>query len=78
MPTITVRLNEEEQKAFNEYAKLHEIPLSTLFKQALEEKMEDEMDLKRIKEYEANLENGDTETYSHDAVMEMLGLSNEI
>lgn len=74
MLTITVRLNEEEQKVFNEYAKLHDIPLSTLFKQALKEKMEDEMDLKRIKEYETDLENGKTETYSHDAVMKMLDL----
>lgn len=78
MPTITVRLNEEEKRAFNEYAKLHEIPLSTLFKRTLEEKMEDEMDLKRIKEYETDLENGQTETYSHDDVMKMLDLSDEI
>lgn len=78
MPTITVRLNEEEKRAFNEYAKLHEIPLSTLFKRTLEEKMEDEMDLKRIKEYETDLENGQTETYNHDDVMKMLDLSDEI
>ncbi|MDN6502799.1 MAG: DUF6290 family protein [Tetragenococcus koreensis] len=78
MPTITVRLNEEEQKAFNEYAKLHGIPLSTLFKQTLEEKMADEMDLKRIKEYEADLKDGKSETYNHDEVMKMLGLSDEV
>ena len=39
--------------------------------------MEDEMDIKRIKEYEIDLENGDIETYSHDEIMKMLGLLNE-
>ncbi len=74
MTTITVRLNEEEQKTFNEYAKLHDLPLSTLLKQTLEEKMEDEMDLRRIKEYEADFEDGTSESYDHDTVMKMLDL----
>ena len=74
MSTITVRLNEEEQKVFNEYAKLHGIPLSTLFKQSLEEKIEDEIDMKIIKEYEEDVKNGNTKVYSHDEVMKMLGL----
>lgn len=78
MPTITVRLNKEEQKTFNEYAKLHGIPLSTLFKQTLEEKIEIEMDLQRIKKYEADLENGTNKTYDHETVMKMLGLADEI
>ena len=74
MTTITVRLNDEEQKSFNEYPKLHDLPLSTLLKKTLEEKMEDEMDLKRIKEYEADLKDGKSETYNHDEVMKMLDL----
>lgn len=78
MPTVTVRLNDEEQKILKEYAKLRGIPLSTLFKQVLTEKMEDEMGLERIKKYEADLKNGNAETYSHDDVMKMLGLSDEI
>ncbi len=32
MSTITVRFNKEEEKLFNEYAKLYGIPLSTLLK----------------------------------------------
>ena len=74
MATITVRLSEEEKKVFNDYAKLHNLPLSTLFKRSLEEKIEDEMDVKRIKEYEANLQERTGETYDHDTVMNMLGL----
>lgn len=74
MGTITVRLNEDEQKAFNEYAKLYNIPLSTLFKKTLEEKIEDDIDMKVIEEYEEELKNGSLETYSFDQVKEMLDL----
>ncbi|MDN6290810.1 MAG: DUF6290 family protein [Tetragenococcus koreensis] len=78
MATITVRLNDEEEKKFNEYAKLHDIPLSTLFKQTLEMQIEDDIDLAYIEQYETELKSGTTETYDHDAVMKMLGLSNEL
>lgn len=52
MTTITVRLDKEEDKMFNSYAKVHGIPLSTLMKNSLIEKMEDELVLDLIKEYE--------------------------
>jgi len=71
MKTITVRLNNEESKSFNEYAKLNNIPLSTLLKKALEEKMEDELDLQSVYDYE----NSEAEeTYTHEEIKEMLGL----
>lgn len=71
MKTVTVRLNEEESKAFDSYAKLNDIPLSTLLKRTLEEKMEDEFDMSVIREYERN-EAG--ETHTHEEVKDMLGL----
>ncbi len=74
MSTITIRLNEEEQKAFNEYAKFHGIPLSTLFKKSLEEKMEDEIDMKAISEYEESIKNNSIKIYNHNEVRKMLGL----
>jgi predicted DNA-binding protein len=74
MSIVTVRLNKKEEKAFNEYAKLHKIPLSTLFKQALEEKIEDEIDMKVIEEYEGKIKNGSVKTYSYDEVEKELGL----
>jgi len=74
MGTITVRLNKKEEKTFNEYAKLLGVPLSTLLKQTLEEKIEDEIDMKFIEEYEKDVKNGKTEVYSHDEVMKILGL----
>ena len=74
MSTVTVRLNEEEQKTFNEYAKLYDMPLSTLFKKSLEEKIEDEIDMKVIAEYELNVKNGTVETYEFEEVRKVLGL----
>lgn len=74
MSTITIRLNDEEQKAFNEYAKLYDIPLSTLFKKTLEEKIEDEIDMKSIQEYEEKVKNGSVKVYGHDEVKRMLSL----
>lgn len=74
MGTITIRLNNEEEKIFNEYAKLYGMPLSTLFKQSLEEKIEDEIDMKIINEYEENVKNGCVEVYDHSEVKKMLGL----
>jgi predicted DNA-binding protein len=73
MSTITIRLNTEEENTFNEYAKLLGMPLSTLFKQSLEEKIEDEIDMKMIKEYEEEVKNGNIEFYTHAEVMKILG-----
>ncbi len=74
MSTVTVRLNEEEQKVFNEYAKLYDMPLSTLFKKTLEERIEDEIDMKQIEEYRAKVKAGIVEIYEYDEVRKILGL----
>lgn len=71
MDTVTIRLNEEESKAFKEYAKLSDVPLSTLFKKTLEEKMEDEFDMHVIAAYENE---GPHETYTHEELKEDLDL----
>lgn len=74
MSTVTVRLNPQEQKAFTEYAKLLGMPLSTLLKKTLEEKMEDEFDMKSILNYEDDLKSNSVETFDHNKLKEMLGL----
>lgn len=71
MGTITIRLNKEESKVFKEYAELNDIPLSTLFKKALQENMEDEFDMSIITAYE---ESDNHETYTHEKLKETLGL----
>ncbi|KIH70683.1 type II toxin-antitoxin system RelB family antitoxin [Salinicoccus roseus] len=74
MSTITVRMNESERQAFEAYAKLHGVPLSTIMKQTLEERMEEEFDLEVIEAYETDVQNDDVTVYGHDEVKRMLGL----
>lgn len=68
MSTITVRMNDEEERMYKEYAILKNIPLSTLLKEALQEKIEDEFDIKLILEYEQKLEKGEVEFINLDKV----------
>ncbi|HHT50127.1 MAG TPA: toxin-antitoxin system protein [Eubacteriaceae bacterium] len=75
MSTITIRFNNDEEKIFTEYAKLHGIPLSTLFKKALEEKIEDEIDLKSILDYEGRRQKeNDIELYTLEETKDLLDL----
>lgn len=74
MDKITIELSVEEQKTFNKYAKLYGMSLPTLFKKALEEKIEDEIDMKSIQEYEEKVKNGSVKVYGHDEVKRMLSL----
>ena len=74
MSTITVRLNSDEEKLYKEYAEFKNIPLSTLMKEALLEKIEDEIDLKSISEYENRLKNNEVEFYTLEKTKEMLDL----
>lgn len=39
-----------------------------------EENNDDELDMKVIREYESNLENGDYETFTHDEIKKMIGI----
>ncbi len=72
MSTITVRLNSDEARIYKEYAKFKNVPLSTLMKEALEEKIEDEMDLKAILDYEERLKNNEVEYIPFDEVKKRL------
>ena len=71
--TISVRLNEKDTKLVRAYAKMNNISLSDLVRNAILEKIEDEYDLdlynKAIEEYNEN-----PKTYTMDDVKEELGL----
>lgn len=71
MNTVSVRMNGEEQSTFNEYAKLTG-PLSTLLKKTLEERIENDFDLKSIMKYENDITNNTLKTYNHDDIKKML------
>lgn len=73
MSTITVRMNYEEERIYKEYAKLKNMPLSALLKETLQEKIENEFDIKLILEYEQKLEKGEVEFISLDKVKKESG-----
>ncbi len=72
MSTITVRLNKEEAEIYKEYAKVKNISLSTLMKEALEEMIENEIDLKAILAYEERVAKNDVEYIEFDEIKERL------
>lgn len=64
MPNISLRLSEQEKELASNYAKLHGQTLSDVFKKAFFEKLEDEHDLKLIKEFEKEADHLKTFTLS--------------
>lgn len=71
--TVSVRLNEEDEKLIKTYAEMNNISLSDLIRNAVMEKIEDEYDLecykKAVKEYKNN-----PKTYTIQEVKKDLGL----
>lgn len=72
MSTITVRLNSDEARLYKEYAEFKNVPLSTLMKEALEEKIENEIDLKAILAYEKRLNNNEVDYVSFEEIKKRL------
>lgn len=71
--SISLRLSNEDALLIKNYANIHNISISDLFRQAVLEKIEDEYDLvaynKAMAEYKE-----DSKTYSLDEVEKELGL----
>lgn len=74
MSTVTVRLNEEEENIYRQYAEFKNVALSTLMKEALQEKIEDEMDLKSVLDYEQRLKDGEVQYFTSEETKKLLGL----
>ena len=74
MPHVSLRVTEQEKIWMDSYATIHGINLSEAIKEAFFEKLEDEYDLKVIREYEAENESGNIEYYSHEDIGKILGL----
>ena len=72
MGTISLRMDEEDEKLIKEYAKTKNITVSSLIRNAVLEKIEDEIDLKAILDYEERLKNGEVEYISFDEVKKRL------
>ncbi|MBQ3418548.1 MAG: ribbon-helix-helix protein, CopG family [Erysipelotrichaceae bacterium] len=71
--TISLRLSDEDTKLIKDYAKINNVSISDLIRQAVIEKIEDEIDLdaynKAIKSFKKN-----PKTYSLDEIEKELGL----
>lgn len=74
MKTISIRLNEEEERAFSAYANLIGEPLSTLFKRTLEEKLEDEFDIKIAEDFVNKQSQGQVKSRPIEELFEELDL----
>jgi predicted DNA-binding protein len=72
MTVTTIRLNKAEENMFQSYSNLTGIPMSTLFKEALREKIEDALDLQAGLEALQNLSG---ETISLAEMMKENGLA---
>jgi uncharacterized protein (DUF1778 family) len=68
--SISIRLNEEDEKLIREYANLNHISLSDLLRNSVIEKIENEIDLKSFDKAMKNMK----KVYSFDEVKKELGL----
>lgn len=75
MPHVSLRVSEKEKNWMESYAKLHGLNLSDAIKMAFFEKLEDEYDLKTIRDYEKEKPG---KFYSLKEVSKELGLEDEL
>jgi len=74
MPHVSLRVSEHEKNWMESYAKMQGINLSDAIKEAFFEKLENEYDLKTIREHEAEKADGNVQYYAHDEAKKILGL----
>lgn len=72
--TVTIRLNDEEREVLNNTAKLYDCSISAAIKRLAFEKIEDEIDLQAIKEYEKAKKEGTLKTRPIDELWKELDL----
>ena len=73
MPTVSVHLTEEESRLVRDYCASHGVSLSSAFKSALLERIEDEFDLAEYEAARKRIE-GDQITHSLEEVSSQLGI----
>ncbi len=72
--TVTIRLNEEEQKIFSEYSKVYKGGISTMIKQLALEKLQDEYDLALATRFEQGLNDGSVTIRPYSELLKETGL----
>ena len=71
---IAIRVNDKEKKAITEVSKLNNCGISSWIKKTIFEKLEDEYDLRIIKDYEKNKGNGLIELKPIEKLFDELGV----
>lgn len=71
MTLINIRFNKEQIKVIDELQKVYNMPVSTMLKQIIFEKIEDDYDIQVVKNYEKNTTN---KTYSFDEYIKRYGI----
>lgn len=74
MSTISLRVPEQELNLFRDYAKINNKTLSEVIRSIMLEHIEDEYDMRVIKEYEKEKAEGKIKTQPHDNVWKELGI----
>lgn len=75
--SIKLNLDIEEEKIFNAYSKYTNVPLSILLKDALMQKIEDELDYKMVMVYEQRIESNDIKLYCFDEASRLLSIQED-
>lgn len=73
MATITIRLNNEEETLFKDYANFVGDSLSVIFKKSLREQIELEHDIEEFRKAKAEFESNPI-TYTYDEIVKEIGL----
>jgi len=72
--TVTIRLNEEERKIFNEYSKVYKGGISTMIKQLALEKLQDEFDLAAAAKFEKGMKDGTITISPYEELLKEVGI----
>ena len=74
MATITLRVNEQENKFIKDYVKINNYNLSSFIRDVVLERIEDDLSIDEKKILSALKKSKKEKTYSHNEVWEELGL----
>lgn len=72
--TITIRLNDEERKVFDEYSKVYKGGISTMIKQLALEKLQDEYDLSVASRFEKGIKEGSITIRPYEDLLKEVGI----
>lgn len=74
MTLINIRFNKEQLKVIDELQKVYNMPVSTMLKKIIFEKIEDDYDIQVVKNYENKTTN---KTYTFEEYIERYGISKD-